>query len=100
MIVATPEPRLVKLHVSSAPDDAFATGGQRRKAVHYVLKADIGGVKGLVAPLVGKQPPDAHVWVFPGAAPAFVRSEQTFFVGGPVWRIELTSPVWPHEASR
>jgi hypothetical protein len=30
-----------------------------------------------------------------GEAPAFVKSEQPFYLGGPVWRIELVSPVWP-----
>jgi hypothetical protein len=100
MIVATPTPRLVKLKVSVAPEDAFSTGRRARKAVHYVLKADIGGIQGVVAPLVGKQPPDSHVWVLEGAAPAFVKSEQAFFAGGPIWRIELTSPVWPREGRR
>jgi len=28
--------------------------------------------------------------------PAFVKSEQPFYMGGPLWRIELVSPVWPH----
>jgi hypothetical protein len=95
MIVATPSPKLIKLKVSVAGSDDFSTGRRGRKAVHYVLKADLGGVQGLVAPLLGKQPPDSHVWVLAGAAPAFVKSEQPFYAGGPVWRIELTSPVWP-----
>jgi len=99
IVVATPAPKLVKLKVSAAGNDNFSIGRHARKAVHYVLKADIGGIQGLVAPLVGKQPPDAHVWVFQGPAPAFVKSEQTFFVGGPVWRIELISPVWPRSSA-
>jgi len=24
-----------------------------------------------------------------------VKSEQPFYLGGPLWRIELVSPVWP-----
>ena len=58
MIVATPKPRLVKLKIQPSADESFSTGGTRRKAAHYVLKIDIGGVKGLLAPLAGKQPPD------------------------------------------
>ena len=95
MIVATPAPRLVKMKLSVASRDRFSTGRRARTAVHYVLKADIGGIEGVVAPLVGKQPPDSHVWVLEGDAPAFVKSEQPFFAGGPLWTIELTSPVWP-----
>jgi hypothetical protein len=100
LIVATPAPRLVKMKISVAPEDNFTTGRRGRKAVHYVLKADIGGLQGVVAPLVGKQPPDSHVWIFEGDAPAFVKSEQPLFADGPLWTIELTSPVWPREASR
>jgi hypothetical protein len=94
-VAATPKPQLVKLAVSSAGQDRFSTGGMARTANHYVLKVEIGGVKGLLAPLVGKQPPDSHVWILGGDAPAFVKSEQTFFLGGPIWRIELVSPAWP-----
>jgi len=50
---------------------------------------------GLVAPLVGKQPADTHVWILGGEAPAFVKSEGPLYVGGPIWRIELASPIWP-----
>ena len=34
-----------------------------------MLKVDIGGLSGLVAPLVGKQPPDSHVWILDGDVP-------------------------------
>jgi len=94
-IAATPKPRLVKLLISAAGEESFTTGSAARKAMHYVLKVDIGGAAGLVAPLIGKQPPDSHVWILGGDAPAFVKSEQPLYNGGPVWRIELVSPVWP-----
>jgi hypothetical protein len=97
-VAATPKPRLVKLEIKAAGRDAFQTAGVRRLAAHYVLKVDIGGLSGLIAPLVGKQPPDSHVWILGGDAPAFVKAEQPFFLGGPVWRIELVSPVWPKRA--
>jgi hypothetical protein len=99
MVAATPKPRLVKLHISPAGEDSFSLGGSLRKATHYVVKIEIGGVAGLVAPLVGKQPEDTHVWILGGEAPAFVRSEGQLYQGGPVWRIDLLSPVWP-KASR
>jgi hypothetical protein len=95
MVAATPKPRLVKLAVSIAGEDRFSTGGIARKATHYVVKVDIGGVAGLVAPLVGKQPADSHVWILGGEAPAFVKSEGPMFLGGDSWRTELVSPVWP-----
>jgi hypothetical protein len=94
-VAPTPEPQRVKLDVTVAGRERFSTGGVGRTAIHYVIKVDIGGVKGLIAPLVGKQPPDSHVWILGGDVPAFVKSEQSLYMGGPVWRIELVSPVWP-----
>lgn len=91
-VAATPKPRLVKLEISAMPADRFRVGWRGRTATHYVVKPEVGGLAGVVAPLVGKQPPDAHVWIMGGTAPAFVRAEQTLYTGGPVWRIELTSP--------
>jgi hypothetical protein len=97
-LAATPKPRLVKLNVTPAGEERFSTGGMNRMATHYVLKVDVGGLSGLLAPLLGKQPPDSHVWVLGGEAPTFVKSEQTLYLGGPVWRIELVSPTWPRNA--
>jgi hypothetical protein len=95
MVAATPKPRLVKLAVTNVGEEQFAIAGSARKATHYVVKVEIGGLAGLLAPLLGRQPPDSHVWILGGEAPAFVKSEGPLFFGGPVWRIELTSPVWP-----
>ena len=99
MVVATPKPRLVKLALSGAGEERLTTGGTARKATHYVVKVEIGGVKGLIAPLVGKQPEDSHVWILGGETPAFVKSEGPMFLDGPIWRIELVSPVWPKTAT-
>ena len=95
MVSATPKPRLVRLAVNPQGEEPFTIGGSKRKAMHYVLKVEIGGVAGVVAPIVRKQPPDIHVWILGGEAPAFVKSEGPLYLGGPIWRIELVSPVWP-----
>ena len=97
-VAATPKPRLVKLAISVAGQERFSTGSTARTATHYVLKVEIGGLSGVLAPLVGKQPPDSHVWILGGEAPAFVKSENPLFLGGPVLRTELVSPVWPRGA--
>ncbi len=95
MVAAGPKPRVVSLLVSPAGEDSFTIGGSARKATHYVVKVKIGGIAGIVAPLIGKQPPDSHVWILPGDAPAFVKSEGPLAPDGPVWRIELASPTYP-----
>jgi len=98
MIAATPKPRMVKLVVTPGARGRFSIADSGRQATHHVLKVEIGGVAGVLAPLVGKQPPDSHVWIAGGDVPAFVRAEQPLYAGGPVWRIELASPVWPKTA--
>jgi hypothetical protein len=99
-VAATPKPRLVKLEIQEAGRERFSTGRAVRRATHYVVKVDIGGLSGLLARVFGKQPPDSHVWILGGDAPAFVKSEQPLYVGGPIWRIELVSPVWPRQGQR
>lgn len=95
LVAATPKPQLVKLEVSPEGEDTFSIGGLKLRATRYVVKVKIGGVAGLVAPLLDKQPPDSHVWVLGGEAPSFVKAEAPLFLGGPVLRIELASPSWP-----
>ena len=95
-IAATPRPRMIKLAIESAGRDSFVLGGAERRATHYVIKPEIGGLAGLLAPLAGKQPPDSHVWILEGEMPVVVKAEQPFYVGSPLWRIELASPVWPN----
>jgi hypothetical protein len=89
LIAATPRPRLVGLKLSPAGTESVTIGGQTRRATHFVIRPDIGGMAGMIAPLVGKQPPDTHAWVLAGDAPAFLRSEGPLFYGGAPWRVEI-----------
>jgi len=100
MVVATPKPRLVKLAISSQPKDPFTLAGAPREALHFAIKVEIGGIAGLVAPWLGKQPPDSHVWILGGESPTFVKSETLAYLGGPMWRTELVAPVWPKNENR
>lgn len=100
MVAATPKPRLVKLVITPQGEDPFSIAGSQRTATHFVIRVDIGGITGALASLLGKQPPDIHGWVLGGAAPAFVKSEGPLYLGGPAWRIELTSPLWPAAGSQ
>jgi hypothetical protein len=99
MVVAAPKPRLVKVVVNAEGTEPFSLGGFSREAVHYVAKIDLGGVAGVVAPMIGKQPPDSQIWILGGEAPVFLKSETLSYMGGPIWRIELVSPVWPQASA-
>jgi hypothetical protein len=99
MVAITPKPRLVELELTPAGEEPFSTGASARKATRYVVKVHVPGVTGAVASVLGKIPPDSHVWVLPGEAPAFVKAEVQLFPEGPTWRLELLSPVWPSGAA-
>ena len=86
------KPRLVHLSIKPTGTLSFRVGGFRRKATDFTLHVELGGVTGVVAPLIGKQPSDYHIWLQDGVPPAFVREEGPLYEGGPIWRIEQVSP--------
>jgi len=94
MVVLTPKPRVVKLVVSKLHDDNISVGGVPRKATHYEIKIDLGGIVGIVAPLVGKAPPNIQAWVIGGNPPTFARDIAPLYSEGPLMMVQLASPVW------
>ena len=95
MLVAAPKPRMVKLVFSKLGEDDFSVVGAPRKAIHYEIKIDLGGVAGVVAPLIGKAPPNIQIWTIGGQAPTFVKEQGPLYPDGPMMTIQLASPVWP-----
>lgn len=95
MVVATPKPRIVKLVFTPDGEDSFTLAGTERKAMHYEIKFDLGGIAGVIAPMIGKKPPNMEVWIERGTVPAFVKEEGPLSAGGPVVSIQQTGPVGP-----
>ncbi|MGH9772345.1 MAG: hypothetical protein ACRD4Q_11715 [Candidatus Acidiferrales bacterium] len=89
----TPKPRIVQLLLTPQDKQAFTTGKSTHTAVDFDVKTEIGGVTGVMARLLGKLPPDTHVWVLADDAPAFVGMEGPFYSDGPIWQIDLVSPI-------
>jgi hypothetical protein len=98
MLVATPKPRLVKLVISSRGEDPFSVDGTSHKAMHYEIKIELGGVAGIVAPVIGKAPPNIQIWAVGGEAPTFIREQGPLYPEGPVTTIQLSSPEWQEAA--
>ena len=92
MLATTPKPRLVKLVISPEGKRSLSRGSAGHKAAVYDVRVQIGGMAGFLATVTRKQPPDMHVWVLAGDAPAFVKYEGPLYQGGPIWRIELAKP--------
>ena len=91
-VAASSKPRIVKWNIAPGPEKTIKIGWTTQKAQHYVVKTKIQGPAGVVAPLVGKQPPDIHVWLVKSEAPTFVEFEGPLSQDNPVWRIELAAP--------
>jgi hypothetical protein len=98
MLVLAPKPRLIKLLISPHGEEPFDVVGSPRKAIHYEIKVQIGGIEGMVAPFVGKAPPNIELWVVGGQAPTFLKEVGPIYPEGPMMTIELASPVWPDAA--
>lgn len=93
IVAFTPAPRLVQLEMIPSGEEGFFIGDLQKSALHYVLKPRLGMLK-VPAKLMGKMPPDNHLWILTSDVPAFVKFQGPLANEGPVWRIELTSPVW------
>jgi len=95
MVVATPEPRLVKLVLTKEGDVAFAIGNAKRQATSYDVHIKLQGAAGVVAPILGKQPSDLHIAVLDGEAPVTLRMQGALEEDGPILQVEMISPIWP-----
>jgi hypothetical protein len=82
------------IHLSIKPTgmQSFRVGTFRRKATDFTIHVELGGVAGVIAPIMGKQPSDYHFWLQDGVPPVFIREEGPLYEGGPIWRLEQISP--------
>jgi len=86
--------RLVHISIKPTGSLPFSIGGLERKATEFTLHVELGGITGVVAPLVGKAPADYHFLFQSGTPPAFIREEGALYEGGPIWRIEQIAPTF------
>jgi hypothetical protein len=92
MVALSTSPRVVKLNIFPEQGKSFEVGLLKQEAQHYRVHVKIEGVAGVVAPLVGKQPPDIQVWIVKSEAPTFLEFEGQLSQDAPVWRMQLTAP--------
>jgi hypothetical protein len=93
MLTPSEKPRMITLVITREADRSFSVAGlkEKEKAIEFKIHIEIGGVAGAMAQILGKEPPDVHVWISAGKAPTFIRSEGPMYEGGPIWQIELAS---------
>lgn len=99
MLALTPKPRVIRLDVRPQATPAIRHGAFDENVVRYALDPDLGFLLGTAAKLIGKDPPDQHLWLARKEAPGFVKFEGPMYNGGPVWRISLAAPCFPETDS-
>ncbi len=90
-VAPTTKPRLIHISIKPSGNVPFSIGDSHREATDYIIHVELGGMTGIVAPIIGKQPADFHIWIYGGPTPAFIREEGQLYLGGPIWRIEQIS---------
>jgi len=96
-VVFTPKPRMLDMEVRPEGEEHYFVGDSARAATRYLLKMEPRGIAGVVAPILGKEPPEVRFWIAGGTAPTFVKFEGPVFLNGPSWRVELGAPQWGRE---
>jgi hypothetical protein len=91
-LAITPKPTLVKLVLTRQGQERLKAGATRQPGARFVMKVEIGGMKGVLASILKIKPPDTQMWVLDEAVPAFVASEGPWYGEGPIWKINLVSP--------
>ncbi len=100
LLAFTPKPQVLTSTLRKEGEDRYFVGDTARSAARYLVKLDIPGVKGVLAGLIGKEPPDLRYWITTGEAPTFMRFEGPMYLKGPRWRVEVGAPRWSDAASR
>jgi hypothetical protein len=67
------KPRMVHIAIAAEGDEPVSIGGISRKATNFRIHIELGGVVGLIAPILGKEPSDLHFWILRSTVPAFVK---------------------------
>lgn len=94
MVAFTPAPKVIELEMVPSGEEKMLVGDLEKSAIHYVLKPKLGMLR-LPATLLGRNPPDNHIWAVTDEVPAFVKFVGPLAMGGEIWSIQLASPRWP-----
>jgi hypothetical protein len=95
VLAFTPKPTLLQVELTPHAAETARAGERRVPVMHYVLTPKLGMLRGALAALFGKTPPDYHCWIATADLPAFVAIDGPLYTGGPIWRFETTSPRGP-----
>jgi hypothetical protein len=99
-LTPTQKPRLVHFAVAPEGRGTFRVSGSRQTASIFRIKTELGGIAGVVAPIIDKQPDDTLVWVLEGDAPLTIRAIGQLSEGGPVMDIQMAGATFPAASAK
>lgn len=74
LVALAGEGPFIQLSVDVAGEEPFSLIlGVRRKATVFRVHAELGGIAGVIAPVIGKHPKEVFVWTLEGEVPSLVR---------------------------
>ena len=77
------EAALSRMELHQEGEDRIVFAGDPKQAARHLVDLEIGGVTGVVASVIGKNPPDLRYWLALGDIPAFVRFQGAMFLERP-----------------
>jgi hypothetical protein len=63
LLVFTPKPQSLDTELRAEGKDRYFVGTTASSATRFLLKIDLRGLKGVVASIFGKEPPDVRYWI-------------------------------------
>ncbi len=83
MLAFTPKPYRLVTEQRAEGEDKFVVGDFGRTATRYLVKLELRGLTGVVASVIGKDPPDLRYWITTGPAPWVREARGTDVPEGP-----------------
>jgi hypothetical protein len=99
LVAPTGKGRLIQLSITVEGEEPFSPiAGVHRKATVFRIHPELGGIAGVVAPVIGKQPKDVFVWILEGQVPGLIRVVGPLEDGGAVVSVEPSGASYPTAA--
>jgi hypothetical protein len=91
------KPRLITLNITPDSPAKFTDVGLTYNATVFRIHLELGGVAGVVAPIIGKQPGDLYLWISESPAPQLLRLQGALADGGQVVSVDLSGASFNHD---
>ncbi|HEX2612389.1 MAG TPA: hypothetical protein VHO02_02200 [Fibrobacteria bacterium] len=98
LVALAPGPKVIELEINPLGEEKITHGNSKETVIRYALHPKLGALLGTAAKVIGKYPPDQHLWMANQDAPGFVKFEGSMYNDGPVWRISLAAPCMTGDA--